>query len=71
MVDKVSQEKTNAEREAFVKDLYNKAVSGNPDALDKLSKIALGGYSMARDLILQMESPLVIKTKTPTVISKK
>lgn len=47
----VRGERTVAEREIYLADLLSTALSGDSDAADKLSKIALGGYQEARNAL--------------------
>lgn len=56
MMDNLNQEKVEAQRVAYLNGLYSQAVSGNLDAGEELSKIAMGGFQLARDLVMQMDN---------------
>lgn len=55
MVDKMNQQEVEAKRTAYLNGLYSQAISGDIDAGEELSKIAMGGFPLARDLIRQMD----------------
>lgn len=55
MTDKLSQEKLDAEAEAYLNELLSRALGGDIEAGDTLSKIALGGCKRARDLVDEMD----------------
>ena len=46
---------TDAGREAYLQSLFNAAVKGNVEAGDELSKIALGGFERAQELVREMD----------------
>jgi len=71
MADKFNQELIDAKRTEYLHDLFDKAVDGDLDAGHELSKIALGGFQMARDLVNLMDARLAPKTKQPPVILEK
>ena len=47
--------------------MFDKAVSGDLDAGDELSKIALGGFQQARELVAKMEKG-VPKSETEVLV---
>jgi hypothetical protein len=55
MADRHIQAETSAQGEEHLRSLYSQALGGNPEARDELSKIALGGFRLARQLIQQLE----------------
>ena len=55
MNDSLSQTKVDSIRTQYLQGLFDKAVSGDLDAGDELSKIALGGFQQARDLVAKIE----------------
>jgi hypothetical protein len=69
MVDKLTQAEIEARRTSYLKGLYTTALSGNIEAGDELSNIALGGSLMARDLVKQMDQKRIIST-TPIPVVK-
>ena len=71
MVDKFNQELVDAKRAEYLRGLFERAVGGDLDAGDELSKIALGGFPMARDLVGQMDARLAQRTKPTPVVSEK
>lgn len=71
MDDKFNQELVDAKRAEYLRGLFDRAVGGDLDAGDELSKIALGGFPMAQNLVNQMDARLTLKTKPTPVISEK
>jgi len=71
MVDKLDQTQVDAKRSEYLHGLYNKAMSGDIEAGDELSKIALGGFQQARDLVGQMDARLALKNEPAPVVLKK
>ena len=67
MADSFDQAKVDSVRTQYLKGLFDKAVSGDLDAGDELSKIALGGFQQARDLIAKIEKGLS-KSETEVLV---
>jgi len=51
-----------AQRQAYLESLYTQALCGNIDACEELSKIALGGFKFAQELVQKMDERLSLKT---------
>ena len=58
MTDSLNQTKVDSVRTQYLQDLFDKAVSGDLDAGNELSKIALGGFQQARDLVAKIDKGL-------------
>ena len=71
MIDKLNQEQVAAKRAEYLRGLYDKAIGGDIDAGDELSKIALGGFQQARDLVGLMDTRLSPNKEIAPVIPKK
>lgn len=71
MIDKLNQAEVEAKRSEYLTSLYNRALGGDIDAGDELSKIALGGFQQARDLIGLMDARLSPNKEIALVIPKK
>lgn len=66
MMDNLNQGKVEAQRVAYLNGLYSQAVGGNLDAGEELSKIAMGGFQLARDLVMQMDEKLANPVRVVT-----
>ncbi len=64
MADKLNQQKADAGASEYLHDLFEKALGGDIEAGGELSKIALGGFPLARDLVSQMDIKLSGKSKS-------
>lgn len=71
MVDKLNQQQADAKASEYLHSLFDKAMGGDVEAGGELSKIALGGFQLARDLVGQMDAQLSGKNKPAPVILEK
>jgi len=71
MVDQLNQQQVDAKASEYLRSLFDKAIGGDVEAGGELSKIALGGFQPARDLVREMDTKLSGKNKPAPVILEK
>ena len=70
MVDQLNQQQVDAKASEYLRSLFDKAIGGDIEAGGELSKIALGGFQLARDLVGQMDARLSRNKPTPVILEK-